>query len=175
MSARIIQQRDKVMADALADYQQRELTTDEIAAKHGISSATLTVWAKKAGLPLRNRGRKKQEVPTPRQMEIIKLASVYKYDQVGARFGMHKQSIHRIVKRWRNWAEPRKAPFAPGDILLWRGKKFVVLEANHHDGTLREEKTGKEWKNFSWNGGRIPKKIGTNPKYLKAHASAATG
>jgi len=175
MSNRIIQQSDKVMADALADYQQRELTTDEIAAKHGISSATLTVWAKKAGLPLRNRGRKKQEVPTARQMEIIKLASVYKYDQVGARFGMHKQSIHRIVKRWRNWAEPRKAPFAPGDILLWRGKKFVVLEANHHDGTLREEKTGKEWKNFSWNGGRIPKKIGTNPKYLKAHASAATG
>lgn len=172
MPKRIIQQSDRVMAEALADYQDRVLTTDEIAAKHSVSAATLTVWAKKAGMALRNRGRKKQELPTPRQMEIIRLASVYKYEQVGARFGMHKQSIHRIVKRWRNWSQPRKAPFEPGDLLLWRGKKFVVLEANHHDGTLREEKTGKIWKNFGWNGGRIPKKIGVNPKYLKASASA---
>jgi len=174
MPKRIIQQSDRVMSEALADYQKRELTTEEIAAKHSISSATLTVWAKKAGIALRNRGRKKQETPTARQMEIIKLASVYRYDQVGARFGMHKQSIHRIVKRWRNWAQPRKAPFEPGDILLWRGKRFIVIDANNHDGTLQDEKSGKRYVNFCWNGGRIPKKIGENPKYFKATADAAT-
>jgi hypothetical protein len=159
-----------VMAASLADYQKSELTTEDIALKHGISSATLTVWAKKAGIPLRNRGRKKQKAPSPRQLEIIKLASVYKYDQVGARFGMHKQSIHRIVKRWRDWMQPRSAPFAPGDLLLWRGKKFTVLEANHTDGTLREEKNGKVYKNFVWNGGRMPKKIGTNPRRVQPTA-----
>jgi hypothetical protein len=174
MPKRIIQQSDKVMADALADYQKRELTTEEIGVKHGISSATLTVWAKKTGIPLRNRGRKKQERPTQRQMEIIKLASVYKYDQVGERYGMKKQSIHRIVKRWRNWASPRKAPFDPGDILIWRGKRFIVIEANIHDGTLQDEKSGKRYINFCWGGGRIPKKIGENPKYFRATADAAT-
>lgn len=161
------------MAAALADYQKRDMTTEEIAAKHGISTATLTVWAKKAGIPLRNRGRRRQERPTLHQMEIIKLASVYKYDQVGARFGMHKQSVHRIVKRWRNWASPRRAPFAPGDILLWRGKRFTVIDANHQDGTLVDERNVL-YKNFAWNGGRIPKKIGVNPRYVKATADPAT-
>lgn len=162
------------MAAALTDYQNRSLTTEKIAEKHGISTATLTVWAKKAGLPLRKRGRKKQDKPTPLQMEIIKLASVYKYDQVGDRFGMHKQSIHRIVKRWRNWAEPRRSPFQPGDLLLWRGKRMIVIDANHTDGTLMDEKNGKIFKNFAWNGGRMPKKIGTNPRYAKPTADAAT-
>lgn len=171
MPTRIIQQSDVVMAAALADYQkERAMTTEEISVKHDISPATLTVWAKRAGIPLRNRGRKKQDLPTPRQMEIIKLASVYTYDQVGERFGMHKQSIHRIVKRWRNWASPRKPPFVPGDMLLHRGRKFTVVEANHQDGTLVDER-GKVYKNFAWNGGRIPKKIGTNPRYIVASAA----
>lgn len=157
------------MAAALADYQKRELTVEDIAKLRGISTATLTVWAKKAGLPLRNRGRRRQEAPTDHQLEIIKLASVYRYDQVGARFGMHKQSIHRIVKRWRDWAQPKKAPFSPGDMLVWRGKNFTVIDANQHDGTLLDEK-GRLWKNFAWNGGRIPKKVGVNPHYVTASA-----
>ena len=153
------------VAQVLSKYQKGELTTQRIAAKHGISTATVTVWAKKAGLPLRNRGRRKQEAPTPRQMEIIKLASVYNYDQVGARFGMLKQSVHRIVKRWRNWAKPRKAPFEPGDLLLWRGKRFTVLDANCHDGALVDDR-GKFYRHFTWSAGRLPKKIGVNPKYV---------
>ena len=169
MPKRIIHRSDVVMAATLADYQKREMTTEEIAAKHGISTATITVWAKKAGLTLRQRGRRRQERPTAHQMEIIKLASLYKYDQVGARFMMHKQSVHRIVKRWRNWASPRQAPFAPGDILLWRGKRFTVIDANHQDGTLIDERNVL-YKNFAWNGGRIPKKIGVNARYVKATA-----
>lgn len=161
------------MAEALIDYQNTALTVEAIAVKHGVSSATLTVWAKKAGLPLRMRGRKAQERPTPRQLEIIKLASVYRYDQVGERFGMKKQSIHRIVKRWRNWAQPKSAPFTPGDLIVWRGKKFTVLEANHQDGTLMDEHE-KIYKNFTWNGGKMPKKIGVNPRYAKVATNAAT-
>lgn len=172
MPKHIIQQRDTVMQQALLDYQRKDMTTDEIATARGISTATLTVWAKQAGLPLRNRGRRRQDKPTPLQLQIVKLASVYKYDQVGKKFGMHKQSIHRIVKRWRSWAEPRHAPFLPGDMLAWRGKKLTVVDANHHDGTLVDER-GKIYKNFSWSGGRVPRKIGTNPRYVVADATVA--
>lgn len=153
------------MAAALIDYQNPDMTSEEVAVKHNVSAATLTVWAKKAGLALRSRGRKAQDRPSPRQLEIIKLASVYTYEQVGERFGMAKQSIHRIVKRWRNWMSPIKPPFDRGDMLLWRGKKFTVLEANNEEGTLVDER-GKVFKNFAWNGGRIPKKIGVNPRYV---------
>jgi len=173
MPKRIIQRSDTVMAEALTDYKDRSVTTAVIAKKHRISTATLTVWAKKAGLDLRRRGRKRQEKPTPRQMEIIKLASVYKYDEVGERMGMAKQSVHRIVKRWRNWAQPYKAPFDPGDLLLWRGKRMIVLEANRTDGTLMEERNGKLYKNFVWTGGRMPKKIGINPRYIKINGEYA--
>jgi len=158
------------MAAALIDYQKRDMTTEEIAVLHGVSTATLTVWAKKAEIPLRNRGRKRQDLPTVRQKEIIKLASVYTYEQVGAKYNMHKQSIHRIVKRWRGWSSPRKPPFEPGDMLLWRGKRFTVVEANQQDGTLVDDK-GKTYKNFSWNGGRIPKKVGVNEHYIVPSAA----
>ncbi len=163
------------MIQALDEYENRKVTTQVIADKYGISTATLTVWAKKAGMKLRQRGRKKQDKPTPRQMEIIRLASVYRYEQVGERFGMKKQSIHRIVKRWRSWSGTltRKAPFDPGDLLLWRGKRLIVIDANHTDGTLREEKTGKTIVNFPWNGGRMPKKIGINPRYAKREVAKA--
>lgn len=169
MSKRVIQQSDVVMVAALADYQKKEMTTEEIAAKFGVSTATLTVWAKKTGTTLRKRGRKRREQPSPRQLEIIKLAQVYTYDQVGDKFGMAKQSIHRIVKRWRGWSSPKQAPFQPGDMLLWRGKKFTVVEANIEDGTLVDSR-GKYYKNFAWNGGRIPKKVGVNPRYVRPTA-----
>lgn len=154
------------MAEALTDYQNRRLSTEAIAVKHSISTATLTVWAKKAGIPLRQRGRKPQENPTTRQKEILKLASVLSQAKVGERFGMHKQSIHRIVKRWRDWFQSKQAPFDPGDMVSWRGRRFTVLEANHEDGTLLDD-DGKKYKNFTWNGGRMPKKIGVNPRYAK--------
>lgn len=160
------------MAAALIDYEARVLTTEDIAAKHGVSTATLTVWAKKSGYTLRKRGRKKQEKPTARQLRIVKMANLYTYDQVGAEFGMLKQSVHRIVKRWRNWsAEDQKAPFDPGDMILWRNKKFTVVDATKHEGTLVDS-NGKLYKNFAWNGGRIPKKIGVNKRYVVAKTSA---
>ena len=160
------------MAQALTDYQKGKMIVEEIAAKHGISTATITVWAKKAGLPLRKRGRRRQEMPTERQLNIINLASVYRYDQVGAKLGLHRQSVHRIVKRWRNWASPSKAPFAPGDMLIWCGKELTVVDANWQDGTLIDDR-GKIFMHFPWYGGQIPEKIGINPKYVVPSPAAA--
>ena len=103
MPRKSIPQINTVRTAILTDYPKRELTTAEIATKHGVSSATVTSWAKKAGLPLRNRGRKLQKEPSPRQLAMIELSSTYTYEQVAARFGLHKQSVHRTVKRWRGW------------------------------------------------------------------------
>jgi hypothetical protein len=49
----------------LAEYQASEKTTSEIARDYHISMATITVWAKKAGLRLRRRGRRRVN-KTPR-------------------------------------------------------------------------------------------------------------
>lgn len=148
------------MAAALADYVNQDQTTRAVAARHGISTSTLTVWAKKAGIPLRNRGRRKRVQPTPRQLEILEQARMYKYHQVGNRFGLHKQSVHRLVKRWKDWVLPKMAPFSPGDMIRWRGKNFTVLDATSTEATLVDE-GGMIYKNFTWSSGTVPKKIGT--------------
>ena len=161
------------MAQTLTDYQEGKMTVEEIAANHGISTATITIWAKKAGLTLRQRGRRTQREPTPRQMEIVKLASVYTQADVGARFGMHKQSVNRIVKRWGRriaGALPRKPPFDPGDIIRWRGKLFTVLDANHLDGVVCDEQ-GRFRRNFKWRVWPVPLKIGFNPRYVVLSAT----
>ena len=91
----------EIRAQVLVAYQNRELTTDDIAKKYGVSIATVTVWAKQAGVCLRSRGRWPQTVPTDRHVRIIQLAEIFTYRQVGERMGLHKQAVHRIVKRWK--------------------------------------------------------------------------
>jgi len=116
MSKRIIEQRDVVMAHALADYQKREMTTDEIAAKHGISGATLTVWAKKARLPLRGRGRRQIQEITSRNKLIVELAETLTFEATGRSFGISRQRVWRIVKRWKPVICPLTDDDLTGDI-----------------------------------------------------------
>ena len=159
----------EVKAKTLVDYKNESMTTEEIAAKHGVSAATVTVWAKKAGIPLRTRGRWKQELPTAKQAEILRLCDVYTYQEVADKMGMFKQSIHRIAKRWRTQIPPTKLPFVPGDMFVWKGKKMTVQMAGVLKGTVVDER-GSTYKNFIWGRGRIPKKIGVNPSYLQKQA-----
>ena len=99
--------------EVLSDYQNLALKTTDIAAKHCINMSKITLWAKEAGLTLRHRGRWFQPVPTARQAEIMKLATVLTYQQIADRLGMHKQSVHRIVKRWR---ERQPSAYAKSDL-----------------------------------------------------------
>jgi hypothetical protein len=85
----------------LADYQANQKTTNEIAQAHHISLATITGWAKKAGLPLRRRGRWRMKEPTPRHITMIELAKTFSYRALGSRFGVSGQSVWRMVNRWR--------------------------------------------------------------------------
>jgi hypothetical protein len=166
--------KDSIMAAALADYQKGQQTTKEIAASFGVSQSTLTVWAKHAGLTLRTRGRRKLHAPTPKHRQIIKMAEVYTYEQVGKHFNMEKQAIHRIVKRWKDWMKPKKPMFEPGDIIQWRGQKLTVLSAGLRSGMVMDE-GGKTMWEFPWNqNGKLPKKVGVNHKYV-VHTATANG
>ena len=163
---------DTVVRQALRDYVKGDLTTKEIAQRHGVSQSTLTVWASNAGLKLRVRGRWKMDEPTEQQAQILELAEIHILNYVGRQFGQTKQGIHRIVHRWKGWMKPKHPPFIPGDILLWRGQKLTVLSAGLHNGVVENSK-GNAMYSFPWNhAGVLPKKVGVNPKYLVKYVAA---
>ena len=153
--------------EALADYKANKLTSEEIALRHEVCAATLTVWAKKAGFRLRRRGRRTLLKPTPLHLKILELSTHLRYKQIGDQFGMRKQQVHHIVKRWKNWVKPDEAPFKPGDVVAWKGKRLTVVDAGLTEGTLVDEK-GAFYRHFFWAGPTVLKKIGVNPNYLLA-------
>lgn len=164
---------DKTRAEAIQDYLRGDLYTREIAKKHGVSPSTITAWATSAGVKLRSRGRHKQDEPTVRQKKIIELAQVLKYDEVGSRFGISKQAVHRILIRWKAFVKPKRAPFVPGDVILWRNQKFTVYMADIDGGTLVDSK-GKLVRCVVWNsGGRTPKKVGFDERYAQKAGKVA--
>lgn len=94
-------------APELRDFINSKETTKEIAKRHGISPSTLTARAKRAGLPLRQRGRWQLTEPTAKQKQILRLVRTHTYAEVGSRFGMSKQRVSRLVGRWSGWTGPK--------------------------------------------------------------------
>jgi hypothetical protein len=89
-----------VVQCALAEYQLGKMTLRQIARKYRVSKESLIKWAQKAALPPRRRGTPKRIQPTPHQKQILELIRIYEYEAVGKRFGVTKQEICRIAKRW---------------------------------------------------------------------------
>ncbi len=157
---------DKIVAEAMREYRLNRLTTKEIARKCNVSPSTITIWAVRSGVPLRSRGRRKQEVPTIRQMNILESSQVLSYQEVGKQFGITKQAVHRAKLRWKKYVKPKRAPFEPGDIIIWRGEKFTVVSASITEGTLRDSR-GRLTRCAVWNSnGRLPTKVGVDPNYV---------
>ena len=138
------------MSEALKDYADPTRKTKDIASKYGVSPSTLTVWARKAGIPLRGRGRDRSEEPDARTRAILEAAASLKQEEVATRFGITKQRISKIVKRWKGWERPSVAPFAVGDVVEWIGAEYVVLEAGPLFGTVKNA-AGDIIRNFYWN------------------------
>jgi hypothetical protein len=170
LKKRVIVQTDSVVMAALSDYVNHpELFTKDIADRYGISTATLTVWATNAGVTLRSRGLHKMDMPTTRQRQILEMAALYSYEKVGEHFGISRSRVSAVVKRWKGWKVPIVPPFKPGDILLWRNKRrkerLIVVDAGLTRGTVKDE-SGRTLRAFTWSSkGRLPKKIGVDPKY----------
>ena len=100
----------------LADYQASQKTTNEIAREHHVSLATITLWAKKAGLTLRRRGRRRMKQTPPRNKLILEYAAILTYEATGRIFGISRQGVWRIVKRWRPTVCPLTDDDLTGDI-----------------------------------------------------------
>ena len=94
-------------APELRDFMESKETTKEIARRHGISASALTARAKKAGLPLRKRGRWQLLEPTAKQKQILRLVRTQTYAEVGSKFGMSKQRVSHVVRRWSGWTQPK--------------------------------------------------------------------
>lgn len=141
---------DEVMSEALKDYADPTRKTKDIAAKYNVSASTLTVWARKAGIQLRGRGRDRNEEPDARTRAILEAAAALKQEEVAARFGITKQRISKIMKRWKGWKKPSTAPFAVGDVIEWNGAEYTVLEAQPLFGVVRDS-TGDVINPFYWN------------------------
>lgn len=85
---------------AMSEYSACRKPVIAIAKKHGVTPSTLTMWAKKRGLPVRGRGRWRRETPPLQHKQIIQLAKSLTYREVGAQFGVTRQRINQILRRW---------------------------------------------------------------------------
>lgn len=142
--------RSSVKAQALEMYvTRRDLTTSVIAQSLEISPSTLTLWAQEAGLKLRDRGRRPMVSPTAYQIKIIEDAAFLTLDMLAKRYGMTKQNVHRILKRWSKWAEDKVRGFLPGDVIMFQGKHYTVIEGGKFVGKVQDEQ-GRVWRDFRW-------------------------
>jgi hypothetical protein len=91
------------LSPELLEFINSPVSTSEIAARYGISPSTLTVRAKRAGLPLRNRGRHPMKEPTPVQKKILAVAAIYGCQGAALRFDMSKQRVNKLQHRWKEW------------------------------------------------------------------------
>ncbi len=164
---------DEVVSKVLRDYQDAEIRTSEIARRYGISPATITLWARKAGLQMRTRGRKLQDTPTERQRAIIRTATTVSINEAVRQFGVHKQHVSRLVRRWRGWSTNDKPPFERGDIVLRLGERVTVLRAFPEYGVvLKHDKSVS--RNWAWSKkGVMSKKVGENALFSASATTAA--
>lgn len=98
----------KILSPELYEFLTSTETTEEIAARYGIAPSTLTMRAKRAGLPLRQQGRTPQRAPTFVQEQMIQLALERGYQYAASQFGLTKQRIHQIIKRWNRQERPQR-------------------------------------------------------------------
>lgn len=133
---------------ALLEYQRGDLTKD-IALRHDTSPSSITVWATKAGLKLRRRGRRLRTEPGERDRLILRLVTVNTYEVVAKRLGISKWGVGKVVKRWKGWGAPKAPPYKKGDVVSFRRKLFTVVDAGIRNGTVRDEQ-GRLCRSFKW-------------------------
>jgi len=135
---------------ALADYKANKKTTKQIAKEKGVSKSTVSVWARKARISKRAKGRRPYDQPSVEHRKILELVETLPMKEVGRRLGgMTKQNVHRVCKRWAGWVPTKKPPFKSGDLIKWSNEYFIVVEAGLTSGVVRNA-GGQLIRNFHW-------------------------
>jgi len=129
----------EIVRKAVAEYRRGDPLT-EIAARHSVSIGAVSLWAKKAGVIRRIRGRRIRLLPSEIDMQIVAAvkASVNgrpTLAEIGAPWGYGRAGIHRIYHKWKDWVPT--VPFKKKDIVRIGQEDYEVLEAGVFDGLCR--------------------------------------
>lgn len=110
------------------EIQSRRFSNAELAQRHQVSRSTITYWTKKAGLPLKRRGRSCLAEPNAAQREVIELSKSLKQTQIAQRFNISKQRVQQILKRWAHLLpKPIVNPTAPPSQLPQREVRERII------------------------------------------------
>ena len=88
-------------------YAQRDVPIRFIAEQCGVSLPLVCTTAKQAGVPMRGRGRTRLLEPSQKHHAMLAEAWNSSYHAAGLKFGVTRQAIWTLAKRWRTWAENR--------------------------------------------------------------------
>lgn len=111
----------------------------DVAATYKVGTASVLRWKADANL-FRPRGPRPATEPNARHREILRLLQSMSMREVGEHFGITRQAVHRVAKRWKDWLPARQPPFAPGDLIRQRGKLYTVVKAGIRQGTVCDAK-----------------------------------
>jgi transposase-like protein len=143
---------DKVVAQALRDYAKNNESTAAIAHRVGVAKSTISTWASRARLSRRSPGRRSATEPGPIHKEILrKRADNITMEVIARQMGMTKQNVHRICKRWKDFAPPPTSPFKEGDKIKQGRDLYLVIKAGPFSGVVRSLRTGVLINAFRWN------------------------
>jgi transposase len=166
----------QVKAKALEDYRRGD-PLKAIAIRYGVSVATVSLWAKAAGLERRRQGCRFKLRPEERDMEIVNAVRAVvdgkpTMAEIGRRWGWHlymsRSNVHRIYHKWKDWKPT--VPFESGDIIRFKHRDYEVVEPGVFEGKVRSLRTGRE-STIPWKEGEhIAVKLGAGDK-----ADAACG
>ena len=111
---------------AVADY-AHGVKLRVTAEKYGFTIATISIWARAAGLPRRPCGIQKTSTPSDRDRAIIRRAREVAINQVAKEYHMTRAGVWSIRNKWRlaKWVEP--LPWKVGDTVEWAGTPLKVL------------------------------------------------
>jgi hypothetical protein len=85
---------------AMQLYAGGTMRVSDIAEKLGVSSATISIRAKKLGLTPKKRGRWRRKRPSGHQQVILRQLKDLSGAEVARRNQLSRQRVHQIAKRW---------------------------------------------------------------------------
>ncbi len=111
-------------------YAQRDVPIRVIAEQCGVSLPLVCTTAKQAGVPMRGRGRTRLLEPSQKHHAMLPEAWNSSYHAAGLKFGVTRQAIWTLAKRWRTWAEnrlgQRQRGYAPRSTIASGGPATAI-------------------------------------------------
>jgi hypothetical protein len=107
-----------LVMSALVDMMCSDHTAKAIANRYSLKSSAFQYWARRIGLPMRQRGRRARPRPTAQHARILDLVREHGIAGTARQVGVSRQRVHQIVCRWepglrRRAAEPKLKVLRP--------------------------------------------------------------